>query len=286
MKVYNFEQRSPEWHEVRKLKMTASNAACIAEAGQGLKTYAKNLCKEIFLKERKFFINENIQRGIDLEDKAIEMYSNQTGNIVRKVGFVEYNAFVGCSPDGFVTTNKLEDGLAEAKCPSDDVHFNLLLTDKIDKKYLWQMQMQMLICGREWCDYIAYNENHIENLYIKRIYADKEMQNKLKKGFVVGEKLIKETLTAYHKKFGIEDEKVLSLLDINQLEEKKEKSGFDKYKEILININSKEQFDNFCEENKAFIDGIKENKDKTDKIKEIYILYKNKENIYCKGELL
>ena len=43
---------------------------------------------------------------------------------------------------------------------------------KIDKKYLDQMQMQMYVSGRRWCDFFAFNPNFNPNFFCKRIYAD------------------------------------------------------------------------------------------------------------------
>ena len=39
IKIHTMEQRSDEWHEVRKGKMTASNAICISQSGKGLQSY-------------------------------------------------------------------------------------------------------------------------------------------------------------------------------------------------------------------------------------------------------
>ena len=46
MQIHNLEQGSPEWFEIRKLKMTASNATPIGANGAGLKTYILDLVAE------------------------------------------------------------------------------------------------------------------------------------------------------------------------------------------------------------------------------------------------
>ena len=199
MKIHNIEQRSDEWFEIRKLKMTASNATAIANAKDGLKTYIYQICSDNFIKEKQKYTNTDIERGVELEQEAMEIYILETNSLVKEVGFVEYNDFIGCSPDGLVN----DDGLIEIKCHNDTNHFKLLITNKIDSKYMWQMQMQMLICGRAWCDYVAYNPNHQQSFYKQRVMADIEKQEKLLTGFAEGENLIKKTLDIYNKINGV-----------------------------------------------------------------------------------
>ena len=58
------------------------------------------------------------------------------------------------------------------------------------------MQMQMLVTGRKWCDFVSYNPNFTDNpIIIIRVYPDKEMQDKLKEGIEKGTKRIKEILS-------------------------------------------------------------------------------------------
>jgi putative phage-type endonuclease len=188
MQVYNFEQRSPEWFEIRKLKMTASHAQAIGNCGKGLDSYIQELCQEYYSSaEKEGFSNKHTERGNDLEDSAGFLYECETGNKTGKVGFVVWNDFVGCSPDLLVN----DDGLAEIKCPDDKAYFDLLLTNEIDTKYIWQMQMQMLICGRFWCDFVAYNPHYKKELIIIRVLRDEKKQTDLLKGFAIGEQKIR-----------------------------------------------------------------------------------------------
>ena len=57
--------------------------------------------------------------------------------------------------------------------------------------------MSLLITGREWWDFVSYNGNFKENLYIERIYPDEEKFEKLKKGIEKGKSLIKEICQKY-----------------------------------------------------------------------------------------
>ena len=60
-----------------------------------------------------------------------------------------------------------------------------------EPKYIWQCQMQMLICKKNWNDLVGYNPNFDEYLVIKRLEPDQEMFDKLLEGFALGEKMIK-----------------------------------------------------------------------------------------------
>lgn len=187
MQIVNVDQRSPEWFALREKRMTASHAQAIGNNGKGLQSYIMELMQDYYsTAEKERFSNKDTERGNELENTAGFIYEMETGIITQKVGFVIYNEYVGCSPDLFAGPA----GLVEIKCPADKAYFDLLISDKVDTGYIWQMQMQMLICERAWCDFVAYNPNYKKDLIIKRFYADSEMQAKLKEGFEAGRLLM------------------------------------------------------------------------------------------------
>ena len=189
MKIYNFEQRTDEWYNIRKGKMTASNAETIIANGKGLETYIYNLMAEYYSSaEKENYINADMQRGIDLEPEARLEFEFYTNLDVQEVGFIEHNEFIGVSPDGLIG----DDGLIEIKCPNDSIYFKLLLSNNIKPEYIAQMQMQMYVTDRQYCYFVSYNPNFEKSLYIKKINRDEEMIEKLKKGLERGTELIKE----------------------------------------------------------------------------------------------
>jgi exodeoxyribonuclease (lambda-induced) len=192
MEIINIEQGSDEWYQVRRMKMTASHAQAIAACGAGLETYILDMCSEFFsTKEKEIFANQHTERGNAYEDQARVIYELQTGNKVEQVGFVVHSDHVGCSPDGLVN----DDGLVEFKNPSDKEHFRFMVDNKIKPEYEWQMQMQMLVTGREWCDFVSYNPNFENCIVIKRVTPDDKKLEKLLKGFEAGGKRIKEIIS-------------------------------------------------------------------------------------------
>ena len=72
----------------------------------------------------------------------------------------------------------------------------IALLGKIDIKYQWQMQFQMLCLARNWCDFVSFNPNYSKapNIKIVRVYKDDEMQDALKRGLDKGINRIKEIL--------------------------------------------------------------------------------------------
>lgn len=193
MIVYDFEQRTPDWFNIRKAKVTASHATAIGNCGKGLDTYILELMAEYYSSgEKDKFSNKHTDRGCELEDQASDIYELMTGQKLDKVGFIEYNEFVGGSPDRLVG----DDGGVEIKCIDDVGYFKLLLNGEkeISSDYLWQIQMYLLITGRKWWDFLAYNPNYKKSMFIHRITPDKEKQDRLLEGFKIAEEKIKNII--------------------------------------------------------------------------------------------
>lgn len=184
-------QGSDEWHAIRRGKMTASNAQAIGNNGKGLETYILDIMSELHSSaEKENYTNEDMERGHELEDQARQLYELQKGAKIEQVGFIEQDEHVGCSPDGLIG----EDGGIETKCPKDREHFKIILYGKkaIESKYLWQVQMNLMITGRKWWDLVYYNPNFKNSLIIFRIEPDSVKHEKLKLGIEAGKIKIKE----------------------------------------------------------------------------------------------
>lgn len=196
MVIHNFEQGTGEWFAIRKGKVTASHATAIGNCGKGLDTYILELMSEYFSSgDKEHFSNIHTDRGNELEPIARSIYELHSDNIVDQIGFAEYNEFVGCSPDGLVG----EEGMIEIKCYDDKGFFNLLIEGEkeINSGYIWQIQMNMLILERKWCDFIAFNPNYSKSIFIHRIYPDAKKFDKLKEGFKLSEEKIKDLINKY-----------------------------------------------------------------------------------------
>jgi len=182
MKIINVTQGTQEWFDCRLGHFTASNAQAIANNGKGLETLVfEKVAEKLTGKQKESYTNPDIERGHELEGMARSNYEIETGSKVVEAGFCELDEFVGCSPDGFVG----DDGLVEIKCKNDANYVKYLYEKKVDSEYEWQMQMQMYVCNREWCDYVVFNEN-FNKFKIHRIDRDEAKIEKIKEGLKKG----------------------------------------------------------------------------------------------------
>lgn len=190
-KIHNIQQQSKEWFEIRKGKMTASHGQEIGNQGKGLETYILTLMSDYYSSvPEESYTNKEIERGIELEEQARNIYELENNVKIERVGFIERDEYVGCSPDGLIG----KDGGIEIKSHNNLKHFKLILDGEkgIDSKYIWQIQMNLLITGRKWWDYVAYNPNFEKGLLVFRIKPDKEKHEALLKGIEIGKKQIED----------------------------------------------------------------------------------------------
>lgn len=193
MKIYrDVEQGSEDWFKMRLWKMTASNATAIWNCGKGLDSYIIEMMAESYSAgEKERYTNEHTERWHELEWQARSIYELENDVKVDQVSFIEYNDFIGCSPDGLIG----EEWGLEIKCPSDVKFFKMLLdgTEKsIDSDYIWQVQHTLWVTKRKWWDLAFYNCNYEQSLIIFRITPDPEKFAKLEAGFQIGIAKIRE----------------------------------------------------------------------------------------------
>lgn len=184
MRVYDFEQGTPEWLESRlgcpsgsgfdKLITATGKPSTQAEG------YINQLIAELLTGETTYVKKtEWMERGNELEPRARDYYELATGNTVVETGFCKHDQLeCGISPDGIVGDN----GLIEIKCPSPSVHVAYLRAGVLPTKYKQQVQGQMWITEREWCDFLSYHPSmpallvrvHRDEDYIKLLQAEVE----------------------------------------------------------------------------------------------------------------
>lgn len=203
MEIINCAQGSYEWLAVRAGRFTATDASEVKTAGKGLETLSYQIAAFKLTGELPEVVTSSaMERGKMLEPQARAAYIEATGQEVQTVGFCALDEFIGCSPDGLVGT----DGLIEIKCKTDPHHLFAVVNGWVDPKHEWQMQFQMLVTDRKWCDYVLYNPNFKEPLYIKTIQRDEEKIAKLREGLALGVKLAKEHIKQFEDVYKIEEE--------------------------------------------------------------------------------
>lgn len=162
------QQRSDSWYAERMGKVTASRIADVmAKTKSGPAASRKNyqmqlLCERLTGTREEGFTSAAMQRGTDLEPIARSAYEVDKGIMVKECGFVPCPtiAMAGASPDGLVGA----DGLVEIKAPNTAQHVEFLRTGKIDSGYQLQMLFQMMCTGRDWCDFVSFDDRLPEEL--------------------------------------------------------------------------------------------------------------------------
>lgn len=132
-------------------------------------------------KQAEKFSSQAMEWGTEKENDALNVYGFHSSNNVNKCGFIHHNEIegAGASPDGLID----DKGLVEIKCPNSATHLKTLLSGRISKKYILQMQFQMSCTNREWCDFVSYDPRFEGNLtiFIKRVNRDQELIDNLNK---------------------------------------------------------------------------------------------------------
>ena len=173
------EQRTPEWFAERLGKITASRIADVVgktksgSYGAARKNYmAELLCQRLTGQQEEKFTSAAMQHGTDTEPAARAMYMLETGEDVTETGFIHHPSIdmSGASPDGLVG----EDGLIEIKCPNTATHLEFLQSRKPKHEYLLQMQWQMACTGRQWCDFVSYDDRLPEKLAYRCIRVPRD----------------------------------------------------------------------------------------------------------------
>ena len=180
-------QGSPEWHQARLGKVTASRISDVAAKiktgwGASRAKYMGELIAESLTHEpTPSYTNAAMQHGTDTEPQAAAAYAFYTDAELELVGFVDHPKIdqAGCSPDRLVYVSGkkgVENGLVEIKCPQTSTHIDTLLGGSIPKKYIDQMYWQMACTRREWCDFVSFDPRMppASQLFIRRVERDEE----------------------------------------------------------------------------------------------------------------
>jgi len=159
MITLDVQQGTAEWLAVRCGVPSASNFdKLVTTKGEPSKQAQKYLyalaAERVSGIKEESFQSQAMIKGIETEAEAVEFYELTQGVEVQTVGFCLHESKrYGCSPDRLVG----EEGLLEVKCPLPHTHVEYLLENNLEKDYFQQVQGQLLVTGRKWCDLISYS---------------------------------------------------------------------------------------------------------------------------------
>ena len=183
------------WYSERRKRLTSSIFGDIMSRNSNNNSI--NLTQRLLY--TKFTGNKFTRKGLNEEAITIKEYENQKKESgenckVDRAGFMicEQNPFLGASSDGIVTCDQ-NVGLVEVKNllqtetmlikPAAVEKKNFCLTScnnkimlKRSHKYFYQIQGQLNIYDKEWCDFIIRRTNPYD-MYVERIFRDRELWN-------------------------------------------------------------------------------------------------------------
>lgn len=181
------EQGTDEWRALRLGHVTASNVADVMAKGKSGEAVTRKKYKVKLLAERltgssqDFYTNAAMEWGTEQEPYARMAYEVANDVLVDKTGFWPHETikWVGVSPDGLVDS----DGLVEIKCPNTTTHLDYILDDKVPTEYYKQIQCQLWVTGRSWCDFISFDPRlpQRNQLFVKRCFRDEALMAEMEK---------------------------------------------------------------------------------------------------------
>lgn len=203
MRLVTAAQRTPEWFAARLGRVTGSrmkDVVAIGAKGQYLKArddYRRELVAERIYGNtgvKDVFVTDAMKWGTMNESIARTNYCLRTGNKVAEEGFIIHQDKndkgelvdypLGVSTDGLVN----EDGNLEIKCLEPHNHLYTIMqqamnvladvdgnvADIMPDAYRAQVQSQLWVTGRDWCDFVGYDSRAPKGLDLMavRIYRD------------------------------------------------------------------------------------------------------------------
>ena len=165
------EQRSKEWYEMRKMKLTASSLASALNNCHFTRRDELLLSK---IEDKPYESNDITEWGVKYEDIAISLYEELYEVKVLDFGLIphpDFEAF-GASPDGICDdTGNMEyvSRMVEIKCPP-----KRKFTKNVPPHYLMQVKGQLEVCNLDECDFFQVKIEEYDNFeeYTKDYFID------------------------------------------------------------------------------------------------------------------
>ena len=211
-----------DWHVHRMGRVTGSVLHRVASLQDN--TPRLKIVEMIMQYQRKDLDLPALNWGRDMEETARKAYINAIKQKHRDFTLTPAglhikrdNPFLGASPDGLVSCTCCGSGVLELKCPYkyrdglngclDDPSFCMdgALELKHTHPYFFQVQLQMYVCGVQFCDFFLWTKT--ETVYRRIRFDETFLEMPLKKAeklFV--NHILPELLTRQHDPLAVRDE--------------------------------------------------------------------------------
>ena len=184
-----------DWHKARIGRLTSSSFGTICK--RKVDTSPDCLVKSLLCYDKTEFDGPSVRWGRSHERAALRTYENSNKKKheqlkVQTSGLRINSKFphLGSSPDGLVSCKCCGKGLVEVKCPftsrfkvpseaCEDSKFPCVMKDgklklKRNHNYYYQVQGQMALCNRNFCDFFVWT---LKGFAHERIVFDQEFWN-------------------------------------------------------------------------------------------------------------
>jgi hypothetical protein len=184
MRIIDIRQQTEEWDHWRNRPTASEFHKFITPAKGEYSSQATAYAAKIIAKRLGVYTEPPpsfwMEWGTEHEPNAKLSYTKETGCEIQDVGFVlpDNTDAYGCSPDGLVG----DDGLIEIKCPAPETLVAYTAYGELPLKYKPQIQGQLFITGREWCDFYVWHPELTP--FLLRIEPDEEYHEKIADGLL------------------------------------------------------------------------------------------------------
>lgn len=195
---HKIKQGSDEWHDIRRGLFTSfniwmlfteprTNADKLAGVlSQTAQTLVEEKAFEVLEFNKPIFTTKATEWGNENEPYAAKAYQEIFDVDVQESGFWTIGENTGSTPDRLISDN----GLLEIKNHENQLEhlFNLRFIKNAEdlkkhrKEYYYQVQHQLYVTGREWCDFLSFdprlfcNEKTFQAGFVCfRIYPNEEV---------------------------------------------------------------------------------------------------------------
>jgi hypothetical protein len=179
--IHGVIQGTDAWRDARLGTITASiigrliTPSTLAPANNDTsRATMAGLVAETITGRSEHFETWQMARGTEDESYARDLYRayrapvTEIGYVTR--GWFDAGVVLGASPDGLVG----DDGLIECKSRGPHLQVQHVAGGVVPRDVIPQIQAQLLVTGRQWCDYVSYCQGLA--LHVIRVDADLDYQ--------------------------------------------------------------------------------------------------------------